>query len=474
MNHDRRRWLALYVECLGVLMIVLNANIVNVALSSIKADFSFSDRSLPWIVDGYLIPYGGLLLLCGRLGDYCGYRRLFLIGIGLFTCASLICGLARSQGTLLAGRAVQGVGAAVVLGVALPWILKQFEKVSERAKAIGAFSFACACGGSMGLVLGGILAESFGWRWVFFVNVTIGTVVWILCRILVPAVDANLARARVNTGGAIAATASLMLATYAVTIAPNSGWLSTAAFLPIIGASALSAVFVCTERNAPEPLIPFGLLKDRGFTVALIAGALWAGAQAAWFYLGALYLQQVLHYDALKVGLAFLPVNLIAGIVSIGFSASFVARFGVRIPFFLGVSCCGVGLLLFSRTPVAASFGADLLPGMLLIGFGAGIAYIPLMLGAVKRLSQDDYGAASGVLNSALVMSAALSLAFFASFPFHSTSHFFDSRTTLPIDRLYGYHLSFRLSAMLAGAAALLGATLFDDGRPHSAYRIAR
>src|SRR5919109_1506380 len=311
---SRRRWLALLILCLGDLMIVLDVTIVGVALPSIRTDLGFSESSLAWVVNGYLIVFGGFLLLGGRLGDLFGHRRLFLIGISLFTAASLACGLSTSQGMLVTARSIQGLGAAIVSAVALSLMLMLFTEPAERAKAMGIFGFVASGGGSLGVLLGGILTDVLDWL----------------------------------------------------------------------------GIFLAIEARIPAPLVPLWLFKLRNLSFANVVGVLWAAAMFAWFFLSALYLQLVLGYSPLEVGLAFAPSTIIMGAFSLGLSAKLVIRYGYRPPLAVGLSLAAIGLLLFARAPVDGQFVVDVLPSMVLLGFGAGMAFNPVLMAAMNDVEPMD------------------------------------------------------------------------------------
>ena len=352
---ERTRWLALYVLCLGSLMIVLDATIVNVALPSIRADLGFSETSLAWVVNAYLLTYGGLLLLGGRLGDLYGHRKLFTFGITLFTVTSLACGVATSQEFLVAARAAQGVGGAIASAVSLSLVTMMFTEPGERAKAMGVFGFVAAGGGTVGVLLGGVLTDALNWHWIFLVNVPIGAVVCALCLRLLPATRGPAASGRLDVAGAVTVTASLMLATYAIVNGNREGWTSAQTVGLLVAAAALLALFLTIEARVRAPLMPLRLFRLRNVAVANVVGVLWAAAMFAWFFLAALYLQLVLGYSPLEVGLAFLPSTLIMGAFSLGLSASLVMRFGIRLPLATGLLLGGAGLLLFARAPVDGS-----------------------------------------------------------------------------------------------------------------------
>ena len=368
----RRRWLALIVLCLGDLMIVLDTTIVNVALPSIRADLGFSQTSLAWVVNAYLLTFGGFLLLGGRLGDLFGHRRLFLIGIALFTLASLGCGLSNSQGLLVAARAVQGLGGAVVSAVAFSLIMILFTEPAERAKAMGVFGFVVSGGGTIGVLLGGILTDTLDWHWIFLVNLPIGVLVCALSVLLLPAAHGPAAAGRLDVAGAVTVTAALMLAVYAIVNGNQTGWISGQTLGLLAASVVLLALFLVIEARAASPLMPLGLFRLRNVATANVVGILWAAAMFAWFFLSALYLQLVLGYSPLQVGLAFLPTNLIMGAFSLGISAKLVMRFGIRLPLTVGLLLASVGLMLFARAPVDGSFVVDVLPSMVLLGSAPG------------------------------------------------------------------------------------------------------
>ncbi|MGH8286971.1 MAG: MFS transporter, partial [Steroidobacteraceae bacterium] len=288
-----KRWLAFIVLCLGDLMIVLDTTIVNVALPSIQADLGFSETSLVWVVNAYMLTFGGFLLLGGRLGDLYGQRRLFLIGLTLFTLASLGCGLAGSQGLLVFARAVQGIGAAVVAAIALSLIMNLFTDAAERTKAMGYFGFVMAGGGTIGVLLGGVLTDALDWHWIFLVNIPIGIGVFALCVYLIPA-DANrTASARLDVAGSVTVTTSLMLAVYAIVNGNDAGWRSTQTMGLLAAAAVLLAAFLTIEARVRAPLMPLALFKIRSVATANVVGVLWAAAMFAWFFISALYLQRV-------------------------------------------------------------------------------------------------------------------------------------------------------------------------------------
>src|SRR5437667_5298272 len=467
---NRTRWLALYVLCLGSLMIVLDVTIVGVALPSIRQDLGFSETSLAWVVNAYLLTFGGFLLLGGRLGDLYGHRRLFLIGITLFTLSSLGCGLAGSQGFLVTARAVQGVGGAIASAVSLSLTMNLFTEPAERAKAMGIFGFVASGGGAIGVLLGGVLTDSLDWHWIFLVNLPIGIAVVALSLRLLPADRVAPASRRVDVAGAVTVTAALMLAVYAIVNGNQTGWTSGRTLGLLGGALALLVVFLAIEARIKTPLVPLGLFRLRSVATSNIVGLLWAAAMFAWFFISALYLQLVLGYSPLKVGLAFLPANLIMGAFSLGLSAKLVMRFGFRIPLSAGLSVAAVGLVLFARAPVHGNFVIDVLPSMILLGFGAGMAFNPVLLAAMSDVAPEESGLASGIVNTAFMMGGALGLAVLASLAAHRSASLSASGAGTLSALTGGYHLAFVFGALFAAAAATIGATLLREGQQAPAH----
>lgn len=456
----KQRWWALMVLCLGVLMIVLDTTIVNVALPSIREDLNFTETSLVWVVNAYMLTFGGFLLLGGRLGDLLGHRRMFLAGLVLFTVASLACGLARGQGLLIAARAAQGLGGAVVSAVSLSLIMNLFTEAGERARAMGVYGFVCAGGGSLGVLLGGLLTSKLSWHWIFLVNIPIGVAVYALCLRLLPAARGAAGGGKLDVAGALTVTASLMLAVYAVVNGNEAGWTS-AQSLGLLGAAALlMALFLAIEARVAEPLMPLALFRLRNVATANVVGVLWAAGMFAWFFVSALYMQLVLGYDAMQVGLAFLPANLIMAAFSLGLSAKLVMRFGIRGPLATGLLMAALGLALFARAPVDGHFAADVLPGMLLLGLGAGIAFNPMLLAAMSDVEPGQSGLASGVVNTAFMMGGALGLAVLASLAAARTAALAGAGAAPVAALAGGYRVTFLAGAVIAAVAAALAAAL--------------
>ena len=451
MIETRRRWLAFYVLCLGSLMVVLDTTIVNVALPSIRTSLGFSQTSLAWVVNAYMLTFGGFLLLGGRLGDLYGHRRIFITGITGFTIASIACGLSTSQAMLITARAVQGVGGALASAVGLSLVVTLFTEPGERAKAMGITGFVASGGGALGVLLGGVLTDVLNWHWIFLVNVPIGVVVCALVMRLVPGGRLDTASRRLDVAGAVTVTASLLLAVDAVIDGNQAGWTSTRTLGLLLASVALFVLFLVIETRAAVPLMRLSLLRSRALATANVVGVLWAAAMFAWFFLSALYLQLVLGYDALHVGLAFLPGNIVMAICSVSVSARLVVRFGNRPPMVAGLTVAALGLLLLARAPVDGHFAVDVLPSMVLLGLGAGIAFNPVLMAAMGDVAPADAGLASGLVNTSFVMGGSLGLAVLASIAAGKAGG--QDAAAL----LHGYHAAFLAGAVLALLAAAAG-----------------
>jgi len=469
----RTRWLALYVLCLASLMIVLDVTIVGVALPSIREDLGFSETSLAWVVNGYLLTYGGFLLLGGRLGDLFGHRRLFIVGISAFTLASLACGLATTQWFLVAARSVQGLGGAVASAVSLSLMMGLFTEPAERAKAMGIFGFVASGGGSIGVLLGGVLTDTLNWHWIFLVNFPIGVAVVLLTLRLLPSAPPAGAGGRLDVAGALTVTAALMLAVYAIVNGNEQGWTSVRTLGVLAAAAALFAAFVAVETRVGSPLMPMRLFRLRNLSTASVVGILWSGAMFAWFFMAALYLQLVLGYSPLQIGLAFLPGNLIMGALSIGLSAKLVMRYGLKKPLAAGLLLAAAGLALLVRAPVDGTFVVDVLPSMILLGLGAGMAFNPVLLAAMGDVEPAESGLASGVVNTAFMMGGAVGLAVLASVAASRTNTLSHAGHAHAAALAGGYHVAFLLGAIFAAAAAIVGATLLREAAAPAAHATA-
>lgn len=455
--YREKRWQALIIICLATLMIVLDTTIVNVALPSIKLELGFSDESLAWIINAYLLTFGGFLLLGGRLGDLYGQRNLFIGGVTLFTLASLACSLASTQGVLLVARGFQGLGGALVTATALSLIIQLFTDPVERAKAIGAYSFVCAGGGSIGVLLGGVLTHTYDWNSIFLVNLPLGIIVLILTNRLLPSAD-KINRGSLDVAGAVTIITALMLAVYAIMNGNHAGWESTQTLGVLTLATLLFVLFLAIEVRVKEPLVPLRLFRLRNLSTANLIGILWATSMFAWFFLCALYLQQVLGYSPLEVGLAFLPANLVMALCSLSLSSRMIIRYGIKPPLVLGLALAATGLLLLSRAPVNGNFLFDVLPGMLLLGLGAGMAFNPVLVAAMNDVDPSESGLASGIVNTSFMMGGALGLALISSLASYHRDHLLDTGLA-PLQALSGgYGMAFLAGALLALIASLVGA----------------
>jgi EmrB/QacA subfamily drug resistance transporter len=454
----RKRWLALYVLCLGDLMIVLDGTIVNVALPTIRDDLGFSQTSLAWVVNAYLLTFGGFLLLGGRLGDLYGQRRLFLTGIAGFTAASLGCGLSTSQELLVVMRAVQGLGGALVSAVAFSLVITLFTETAERAKAMGIFGFVLSGGGVAGVLAGGILTDLFSWHWIFLVNIPVGALVFFLSLRLLPPVPGT-ATGRLDIAGAVTVTAALMLAVYAIVNGNDTGWL-TGQTLGLLGAAVvLFAVFLTIEARIASPLVPLGIFRNVNLSTANVIGVFLAAGLFAYFFFSALYMQLVLDYSPLEVGLAYLPGTVLWGASSL-YSDKLVMRFGIKPPLLAGLGLMVLALLLFARAPVDGNWVVDILPATLAIGLGAGIGFNPILLAAMSDVAPQQAGLASGVVNTAFMMGGALGLAVLASLADSRTESLLESGRDTVAATNGGYHAAFLLGVAFLTVAGAITAFL--------------
>jgi EmrB/QacA subfamily drug resistance transporter len=458
MAEDRGRWIALYVLCAGVLMIVLDATIVNVALPSIQDDLGFSQANLAWVVNAYLIAFGGLLLLAGRLGDLLGRRRVFMVGLVIFTVASLFCAIAPSQGVLIGARFLQGIGGALTSAVVLGMVVTMFPEPREQAKAIGVYGFVASAGGSIGLLAGGVITDLISWHWIFFVNLPIGVAAILLTRRHVADDKGIGLAAGADVPGTVLITSGLMLGVYTILQVENEGWGSART----LGGSAVSAAlilaFLVRQGRVPNPLMPLRLFRSRNVSGANLVMAFLVAGMFTQFFLGALYMQRVLDYTPLQVGLAFFPGTLIMGILSLRFSERAMMRFGPRPMLFPALTCIGAGLLLLARTPVDGTFVADLLAPTVLIAIGAGLAFPPLMSLAMSGATPSDSGLASGLINTTVQVGGAIGLAMLATLATERTQALRDDGVSEASALVSGYHLGYLVGAALVGLALLVAA----------------
>ncbi|MBO0704973.1 MAG: DHA2 family efflux MFS transporter permease subunit [Candidatus Dormibacteraeota bacterium] len=454
---DRDRWIALYVLCVGMLMIVLDATVVNVALPSIQADLGFSQSSLAWVVNGYLIAFGGLLLLAGRFGDLLGRKTVFLAGLGVFTAASLLCGVAWTQEVLVAARFVQGVGGAMTSAVILGMIVTMFPEPREQARAIGVFSFVAAAGGSVGLLAGGVLTQALNWHWIFFINVPIGVVTAVAAIRLLPRERGIGFGEGADIGGAVLITGALMLAVFTIVEpAAEEGWTSPRTLGLAAVSVALLCAFVVRQVRARNPLVPLRIFRSRNVSGANVIQALTVAGMFGMFFLGALYLRRVLGYDALQTGLAFLPATVVMGTLSLRFSDRIVMRFGARRTLLPGLVLIGAGLALFALAPEHGSYPLHVLPVMVVLAFGIGLAFPALMKLSMSGATADDAGLASGLVNTSLQVGGALGLAVLATLSTTRTAGLLQAGESQAGALLGGYHLAFLVGAGLIGAAIVI------------------
>jgi EmrB/QacA subfamily drug resistance transporter len=460
---DRNRWIALYVLCVGMLMIVLDVTVVNVALPSIQSDLGFSQSSLAWVVNAYLIAFGGLLLLAGRFGDILGRKSVFMAGLGVFTVASLLCGLAQSQEVLVGARFIQGVGGAMTSAVILGMIVTMFPEPREQAKAIGVYGFVASAGGSVGLLAGGVLTQAINWHWIFFINIPIAIATGILAIRLIERDEGIGFGDGTDVPGAVLITSSLMLGVYTIVKpAAESGWGSSEALGLGAAAIALLVAFVVREARARNPLIPLRIFRSANVSGANVIQALTVAGMFGMFFLGSLYLQQVLGYDALEIGLAFLPATLVMGVLSFRYTEPLITRFGARRTLLPGLILIVVGLALFALAPVDGTYVRHVLPVMLVLGFGIGVSFPALMTLAMSGATQEDAGLASGLVNTTAQVGGALGLAVLATLSTTRTDSLLEAGESTASALTGGYHLAFLIGAALVAAAVVVAATVLE------------
>jgi EmrB/QacA subfamily drug resistance transporter len=462
---DQHRWIALVVLCAGFLMIVLDQTIVNVALPSIQTDLGFSQSALAWVVNAYLIAFGGLLLLAGRLGDLIGRRRVFLAGLTVFTLASLACGLADSRSMLIGARFVQGVGGALTSAVILGMIVTMFQRPAERAQALGVYSFVAAAGGAIGLLAGGVLTQAINWHWIFFVNLPIGVATGILTTRLLPN-DTGIGLDKgADAPGAVLIVAALMLVVYAIVETSDYGWGSTRTLTLGAAGIALLAAFVARQARAANPLVPLRVFASRAVSIANLMFGLVVAGVFGMFFMGALYLQRVLHYDAIEVGLAFLPVAIGIAALALGLAAKLIIRFGAKPTLIGGLILVVTGLLLFRRAPANADYPADILPAMVSIGVGAGLVFPSVVTVAMSAATPEDSGLASGLVNTTRQVGGVLGIAVLATLASAHSDALRSHGAAASVALLGGYRLAFTIAAALVLGAIAVGLLLLPAER---------
>jgi EmrB/QacA subfamily drug resistance transporter len=464
--NDNTRWLALYVLCAGMLMIVLDATIVNVALPSIQDDLGFSQNKLAWVINAYMIPFGGLLLLAGRMGDLLGQRRVFLVGLAVFTVASLVCAVSQTQEMLVGARFVQGIGGALSSAVILGMIVTMFPRPADQAKAIGVYGFVASAGGSIGLLLGGVLTDAISWHWIFLINLPIGIAVALLAKRLVANPDGIGLSAGADFPGAVLLTSSLMLGVFTILQIEKWGWGDTRTLVLSAISAILLALFVFRQSRIANPLMPLRLFRSRNVAGANVLQALLVAGMFGMFFLGALYLQRVLDYTPLQVGLAFLPTTIVMGSLSLGFSEKLIMRFGPRTTLIPGVCLVVVALLLFARTPVQGDYLTDLLPPFLLIGIGVGTSFPAIMTLAMSGATPEDAGLASGLVNTSMQVGGSIGLAVLATLSTERTNSLLADGEGQLQALNSGYHIAYLIGAGLASMAVVIAVFVLRSPSP--------
>ncbi len=471
---DPHRWQALTLVCVAMFMTVLDVSIVNVALPSIRTALNVSDKNLQWVITAYAITFGGFLLLGGRAADLLGRRRMFMIGIALFSAASLVCGLAGSIGVLIAARTVQGLGAAIISPATLSIITTTFEEGSERNKALGIWGAMAGSGAAAGVLMGGILTKYAGWEWIFFVNVPVGALVLALTRPLVR--ESRITGMRgFDAGGAATITASLALLVYGISKAPDVGWASGRTIGFLVAAAILLVAFLVIESRHPSPMVPFKIFRTKTVTGANVSGLLLGAVVYSNFFLLTLYVQQVLHYSALKTGLTFLAT---AGTVIpvAGASQALTTRFGPRPVMSLGLALITGGMVWYSQIPVHGGFVSDLLPGYLMVGVGMAFAFIPMSIAALAGVAPHEAGLASGLINTSQQIGGAVGVAVASTVAFTHMKTLLASHHDLATSLTSGFGLAFWVFAAIGAASVLACLTLVRsqkivlEGEPVEAY----
>jgi EmrB/QacA subfamily drug resistance transporter len=465
-SDDRSRWLALYVLCAGALMIVLDATIVNVALPTIQDDLGFSQSNLAWVVNAYLIPFGGLLLFAGRLGDLIGQRKIFMIGLGVFTVASTLCALAQNQEMLIAARFLQGAGGALSSAVVLGMIVTMFPEPREQAKAIGVYGFVASAGGSIGLLAGGVLTDLISWHWIFFINIPVGIATAFFAHRLVGGRDGIGFEQGADIPGAVLLTSGVMIAVYAILGVESSGWVS-GRVLGLGGLGlALVAAFVFRQSRLEHPLMPLRLFKARNVVGANLVMAFLVAGMFSLFFLGALYLQRVLGYSPLEVGLAFLPTTVLMGLMSLRYSEKLIMRFGAKLTLVGSLAFIFAGLLLFSRTPVDGDYLVDVMGPLLLFGIGAGAGFPSLMMLSMSGATPQDSGLASGLINTTVQVGGAIGLAVLATLAADRTEGQVADGVGAIAALNSGFHVAYLVGAGLVAVAFVIAVTVLRSPSP--------
>jgi EmrB/QacA subfamily drug resistance transporter len=472
-GRSNRRWVALVVLCLAQFMLTVDDTIVNVALPSIRLDLGFSVSGLAWVANAYWLMFGGFLLLGGRVGDLVGRRRLLVAGLIVFTAASLANGLAQDPAMLIGARAVQGLGSAMVSPAAMALITLMFREPGERARAFGVWGGIAGAGGALGVMLGGALTELLSWRWIFFINVPVGVAVLVLIPLLVPVDRAASARRRFDFAGAATVTGGLLALVYALLEAAANGWGSPATLVALAGCVALLTAFVIVEARHPEPLVPLGFFRQRVTWVANVLGLITPSAFAGMFFLLTLYLQTLLGYGPLRTGASYLSL-VAAMFVAVPLAAGrLIPRLGVRPVLGAGLAIIAAGLATFIRLPMSGNYWRDVAPGLALVGFGAGWAFISVTLAAVAKARPEDTGLASGVINAAQQVGGALALAVYVFVATNRTTGLFRAGVAPASAQVGGYRAAFLVGTLIAAAGAFIAIVGLRGIRPEDARRAA-
>ncbi len=453
---DHRRWIALVVVCLGQLMSVLDTTVVNVALPLIQHDLRFTQSSLTWVINAYLISFGSFLLMAGRVGDLIGRKRVFLSGVLLFTVASAVCGLAQDQLVLIAARFVQGAGGALSVSVILAIIVTEFPQPFERAKAMSAYMFVVVSGGSIGLLAGGALTQAINWHWIFFINLPIGVATVLLGRALIQENEGIGRKGGVDVVGSVLVTVAMMVGVYAIVEVPQYGWGSPHTLGFGGAAIALLATFLRVQATVANPIMPLRILRLRGLIGSSAVRGFLVTGMFTTFFLGALYLQQVLHYSAVATGLAFLPMTLTVAILSLGVTARMVARVGPMRTLVPGLLSCAAALVLLSTAGVHASYFPTVFFAYLLLGLGAGSSFMPLLSIAMADVPPRDAGLGSGIVNVSMQVSAALGLAVLSTIATNHTHALSAQGRPLVSALTGGYHLAFEIAAAVVAVGVIV------------------
>ena len=459
MPSDPHRWRILAVVATAFFMTILDVSIVNVALPSIATDLEFSRENLQWIITAYAIAFGGFLLLGGRAADLLGRRRVFMVGVALFTIASLTCGLAQNEAMLIASRAVQGLGGAIISPAALSIVMTSFEEGPERNKALGVWGALGGSGAAVGVLLGGVLTEYLSWRWIFFVNVPVGALVLLATPRIVHESRREGAERRYDALGAVLVSSGLALLVYAISEAPNEGWGSARTILLLILSGALLIGFLVNERRIQDPLMPFHIFRVRTVTGANSVGALLGAVIFANFFLLTLYVQQILGFSAIKTGLTFLATAGTA-VISAGVAQALTTRFGAKPIIIIGLTLLTAGMVWYSQIPVNGSYVSDLLPGYLMVGVGIAFAFVPISIAALAGVAEREAGLASGLINTSQQIGGAIGTAVASTvFATHYKDLLAEGRSQA--DALtHGFGYGFWALAFFGAAAIIAAITL--------------